>query len=215
MTDDRDRAVSALREACHELSLAADIPDARVLEEVIRRYPEFSDELTQLAIDIALDALQAEPATEEGIDPTAVSPAVSRALSHFQDRLHALTAGEPGGRAGLAPGADPPNPFLSLDRAAFRSLATRLNANTVFVCKLRDRQIDPATLTPGFKRRVAAELGAPLALVQAHFAARASLRPGQFYKASDKPAAGAQQSFAEALASSGLGEREQQWLLAL
>ena len=47
--------------------------------------------------------------------------------------------------------------------------AGRLNANAVFVGKLRDRQIDPATMTPGFQKRVADELKAPLDVVVAHF----------------------------------------------
>ena len=68
-------------------------------------------------------------------------------------------------------------------RNEFRAFAARLNANGVFVGKLRDRQIDPDTMTPGFQRRVADELKAPLDVVVAHFAARQAAPTGQFFKA--------------------------------
>ena len=190
----------ALREALYVLSTEQDVPDAKLLDDVVRRYPEFGEELTEFAIAIAVDALCGERVVEDAegvIDPSAVSPAVSRAMSHFQNRLHAVTAGagsaEP--RSTRADIADAPNPFSGLPRNEFRALAARLNANTVFVGKLRDRQIDPATMTPGFQRRVADELKMPLDVVVAHFASRQEAPTWQFFRAEDKPSTGAQQSF--------------------
>lgn len=83
-----------MREAFYLLSTAQDVPDAKVLDDIVRRYPQFSEELTEFAIDVAVDALSGEQAVEAAdaaIDPTVVSQAVSRAMSHFQNRLHALT----------------------------------------------------------------------------------------------------------------------------
>ena len=208
----------ALREALYVLSTEQDVPDAQLLDDVVRRYPEFGEELTEFAIAIAVDALRGDRVVEDAegaIDPSAVSPAVSRAMSHFQNRLHAVTPGAVEARSTRADIADAPNPFSGLPRNEFRAFAARLNANTVFVGKLRDRQINPATMTLGFQRRVADELKAPLDVVVAHFASRQGAPTGQFFKAEGKPSIGAQQSFEEAVRSSGLNEAQQKFLLEL
>lgn len=207
-----------LREAFYALSTAQDIPDAKLLDDLVRRYPQFSAELTEYAVAIAVDSLRGDrviEAAEAAIDPNVVSPAVSRAMSHFQNRLHAVTTGvvqETGARETVS---DASNPFSSLSRAEFRGLAGRLNANAVFVGKLRDRQIDPDTMTSGFRKRVADELTAPLDVVVVHFAARQSTPIGQYFKAEGKPSVGAQQSFEEAVRNSGLTEEQQRYLLGL
>ena len=216
MSQTLNASPGALREALYVLSTEQDVPDAKLLDDVVRWYPQFAEELTEFAIDIALDALRGERVVEDAeaaIDPSAVSPAVSRAMSHFQNRLHAVTVGAAEARSTRADVADAPNPFSGLPRNEFRAFAARLNANAVFVGKLRDRHIDPATMTPGFQRRVADELKAPLDVVVAHFAARQAAPTGQFFKAEGKPSTGAQQSFEEAVSSSGLSEAQQKILL--
>ncbi len=208
----------ALREALYVLSTAQDVPDAKLLDDVVRRYPEFGEELTEFAIAIAVDALRGERVVEDAegaIGPSAISPAVSRAMSHFQNRLHAVTTDSAKARSTRTDVADAANPFLGLPRNEFRAFAARLNANAVFAGKLRDRQIDPATMTPGFQRRIADELKAPLDVVGAHFAARPTAPARQFFKAEGKPSTGAQQSFEEAVRSSGLNEVQQNSLLEL
>lgn len=208
-----------LQEAVAELSMAQDVPDARLLDEVVRRYPELGDELTEVAVALALDAQRERHTSEPAIDPKHLSPAVRRSLQHFQDRLRGL-AGNPqmprhAARLGTPPSAstDPPNPFARLPRSGFRALAERLNANTVFVCKLRDRQIDPDTIPLDFQRRVARELDMPLEALQAHFAARPSMGSGQYFKSDGKPKIGERQSFEEAVRNSDLGEAQQRSLL--
>lgn len=208
----------ALREGQYALSTERDVPDAKLLDDVVRRYPDFGEELTEFAIAIAIDALRGERVvedSEESIDPNAVSPAVSRAMSHFQNRLHFATASAADPRSTPADVADAPNPFLGLPRNEFRAFAARLNANSVFVGKLRDRQIDPSTMTPGFQRQVAAELEVSIDVVAAHFAARPVAPTGQLFRAEGKPSTGAQQSFEEAVRSSGLTEAQQKFLLDL
>jgi hypothetical protein len=220
MNQTLDASPRALREAFYVLSTAQDVPDAKLLDDVVRRYPQFSEELTEFAIAIAVDALGGERAVdtaEDAIDPGAVSPAVSRAMSHFQNRLHGLTtgAGAAHGATVLSKGVDAPNPFLSLPRTEFRALAERLNANSVFLGKLRDRQIDPATMTFGFQKRVADELSVPLNVVAAHFVAEQVFSARQFYKAEGKPSTSARQTFEEAVRNSGLSEAQQRSLLDL
>ena len=218
MSHNPDVTPPALREAFYFLSTAQEVPDARLLDDLVRRYPQFGEELTDFAIAVAIDALRGDhvvEAAESGVDPTSVSPAVSRTMSHFQNRLYAVTTEEAKERTAHANVVEAPNPFSGLARSEFRALASRLNASAVFIGKLRDRQIDPATMTPGFQRRVADELKAPLDVVVAHFAARPAAPSGQFFKAEGKPSTSAQQSFEEAVKNSGLNEAQQKSLLEL
>ncbi|MCE8522782.1 hypothetical protein KBY30_17450 [Ruegeria pomeroyi] len=209
-----------LREALYALSIAKDVPDAALLDDIVRRFPQFGSELTNFAIAIAIDALHGDAvveATEAALDPNVLSPAVSRAMSRFQNRLHAVS--EPAhlpAATGRSFSTDAINPFASLSREDFRGFARRLDVSSVFVAKLRDRQIEPDTLTPGFQKRVADDLHAPLDVVVAHFAAAQGGAVGpQFYKADGKPNNGGRQTFEEAVRSSGLSEAQQRALLAL
>jgi hypothetical protein len=214
-------SAAPLREALYALSMAQRLPDADLLDDIIRRYPLHAEELTDFGIDLVLDALRGEgaaEAAEAAVDPSRVSPVVSRAMSRFQNRLHAVRqAAAVAAKPMLPPTAEVPNPFVDLDRAAFRSFAGRIGANTAFVLKLRDRQIEPETIPEPFQRLAASELHAPLDVVVAHFAAARSAAPSgrQFYKADGKPGSEHRQSFAEAVASSGLTAEQQQRLLRL
>lgn len=222
MSQTLDRSPHTLQEACYALSVAQEVPDAKLLDDVVRRYPQFSEELTEFAIALAIDALRgdgASEAAEEALDPEVVSPAVSRAMSHFHNRLHAITAGtrntatRTGGATTKVEVAS--NPFQGLSRPEFRALAEALNVNTVFLSKLRDRLIDPRTMSPGFRRHVANKLRAPEDVVIAHFEARQEAPVRQYFKADDKPSGGLQQSFEAAVKSSGLSESQQKLLLEL
>ena len=109
------------------------------------------------------------------------------------------------------------NPFECLNREEFRKFVAKLGANTVFVAKLRDRQIDPEEMTEGFREEVAKQLNVPTHLVTAHLAAPgAGVFAGQqFFKAAEKPSAGKRQSFEEAVQNSGLSKLQQQRLMSL
>jgi len=163
MTITLSEGAPVFRDALYALLLSKQVPDANLLDDIVRRYPQFRDQLTECAIDIALDALRGDAAidaAEAALDPAVTSPAVTRAMSHFQNRLHAETAGrhsitDTARRSGLS---QPINPFASLSREEFRAVAHRLGVNNVLLAKLRDRQIEPDTMTPGFQRRVAEEM---------------------------------------------------------
>jgi hypothetical protein len=211
-----------LREALYSLAVAKEIPDAGVLDDVVRRFPQYGSELTEFAIAIVIDALRGDVdvgVAEGAVDPAAVSPAVSRAMSRFQNRLYAVNLGT---KPAITPTerstvSGPTNPIAALSRDEFRAFARRLNASNVFAMKLRDRKVLPNTLTPGFQKRVADELRAPLDVVVAHFAAGQSggARAQQFFKADDKPTDSGQQTFEEAVRSSGLTDEQQRQLLGL
>lgn len=210
-------SASLLREAFYELSLAKHAPDADLLDEMVCRYPQFAEELTSFAIELAVDALH-DKIGASSAEPAAhlshVSPAVSRAMSRFQNRLHSV-------RQKTAPTTPPAlstepvsNPFAVLKREEFRAFARRIGANTVFVAKLRDRQIEPDTIPQQFQQMIADELSAPLDVVIAHFAASSGMSSSQqFFKAEGKPNLVQRQSFEDAVRSSGLSDDQQQSLL--
>lgn len=202
-----------LRDVLYEFSLAKPIPDAGLLDDYVRQFPQYADELVDFAVSLALDAPQDE-APQSMADPQHVSPAVSRAMSHFHNHLHAARQAQATPGENSAPQAAV-NPFLTLSRDALRSLAAQLGANTLFVIRLRDRQIAPGTFSKGFLRLVADKLGASVDDVVAHFSAPASTAAPQFLKADGKPEPATQQSFEDAVKASGLTPEQQQRLLEL
>ena len=209
------RMPTPLRDVLYAFSLAKPIPDADLLEKFTRRYPEHAIELTDFAIELAVDAIRGHEDAEPDLVDDAVNPAVSRAMSAFQNRLFEVSNAD----ASTAPTPPvsslvAPNPFETLERVAFRRVAHGLGANTMFVAKLRDRQIDAQTMTPGFRQRVASELDVPIEVIDAHLAGP-PLLSDQTYKADRKPVVGPKQTFEEAVRGSGLSEAQQQQLLML
>jgi hypothetical protein len=204
-----------LNDVLYEFALAKETPDAELLEQFVRRYPAYAGPLTDLAVGIVLDSAGDE---DDAVERAAaeVSPAVSRAMSRFQNRLFEVQQkpATPVVRAQSAP-ASVVNPFAQLGRQEYRALAERMHSNILFVGMLRDRQIDPATMTQGFRRRVAEEVQVPEEVLAAHWAAQAEAGTRQFYKADEKPQAGPKLSFEDAVRQSGLSEEQQSYLLSL
>ena len=207
---------ASLQDAMYALSLAARVPDAELLDAFVRRYPQHADALTEFAIELTADAmLDGNEEPDMPADPDAVSPAVSSAMSQFQNRLFAVRKGRTTGSPARATASPVRNPFASLDREGFRALASRINANTVLLAKLRDRQIDPATMPPEFCRRIAEEMDEPLEDLTAHLSAPVDgTHARQFYKSKGKLAPQGRQSFTEAVRGSGLSAEQRRRLLS-
>ena len=202
-----------LRDVLYEFSLAKPIPDADLLDEYVREFPQYAGELVDFAVSLALDVPQDE-APQPVADPQQVSPAVSRAMSRFHNHLHAARRAQSTPAQHSVPHAVV-NPFLALSRDALRALAVQLGANALFVVRLRDRQIAPVTFSKGFVRLVADKLGASVDEVVAHFSAPASMAAPQFLKAEGKPERARQQSFEDAVRASGLTPEQEHRLLEL
>jgi hypothetical protein len=210
MTGTPPRSPTPLRNVLYELALARPAPDAALVDEFVRRYPEYAADLTEYAIELALDAVAA-PHEPTDVPAAATTPGVSRAMSRFHRRLYAVQGEAEAAKTAAAV----ENPFEKLDRPAMRALAQRLRANTVFVMKLRDRLITGDTMTAAFLRRIADELGVLPETVVAHFAAPACVPRGAHFKAETKPQAGEKQTFEEAVRSCGLTPEQQHSLLNL
>lgn len=205
-----------LRDVMYAMSLAKSVPDAELLDEFVRRYPEHADALTEFAIELALDGLQhGDDDLDVPADPDAISPAVSRVMSQFQNRLFEISQKRALSPAARATTASVANPFTALDRDGFRALASRLDINTALLSKLRDRHIEPATIPRGFCKHVAEEMHEDFDLLNAHLYAPPEAAPvRQYYKAEGKPKAHARQSFEVAVRGSGLSEEQQRRLLS-
>lgn len=209
----------SLNDVLYAIALDEREMSAEVLDEFIQDYPQHAHALTDFAIELALDSLRVDAVIESDavVDTAQCSPAVSRAMSRFQNRLY--SAKRPTSEAAQKAANDAAgavNPFASLDRRAFRELADRLQSNTVFVGKLRDRQIEPETIPRGLVRRVAELLAIPIDWVVAHFAAPMDSQPRlQLLKADQKPDAVVRQTFEDAVRSSNLSEQQQRYLLSL
>jgi hypothetical protein len=205
------RNAAPLQDAFYALSLAKPMPDAEVLDELVRLYPECGAQLTEMAVELALDALRGDEEDDSSVTTAEVNDLVLKAMSRFHNRLHTVKTGASAAKAHL----EPVNPFTALSTAELRVLGQRLNANTVFALKLRDRLIDETTMTEGFKKRVADELTVPFELMAAHFSSRPTVGSRAHFKADQKPEAVRKQSFEEAVRSSGLDEEQQRYLLSL
>ena len=203
---------TSLREALYELSAAKGVPDAELLDEFVRRYPQYAADLTDFAVELVVaDLRRANEQSHPG--PSAeTSPAVSRAMSRFNNRLYAVNKSKQ--TANSTPSASTiENPFVTLSREAIRSLADRLDVDLVLILKFRDRHIVPESVPDHFQQRLANELKVPVSIVTAHLGAGPQIESRMDFKAEGKPQTGARQTFEEAVRSSGLTSEQQKNLL--
>ena len=208
---------TSLRDAMYAMSLAKAVPDAELLDEFARRYPQHADALTEFAIELAIDSLMHQSDEEDvPADADAISDVVSRVMSQFENQLYERRQARAATPPASAATASVENPFATLDRQGFRALASRLDINSVFLSKLRDRTIEPISIPKAYCRHLAEEMEEETEAMAAHlYAPQESLAAGrQLYKAEGKPAATARQSFEEAVKTSGLTEEQQRRLLS-
>ncbi len=208
---------TSLRDAMYAMSLAKAVPDAELLDEFARRYPQHADALTEFAIELAIDSLMHRSDEEDvPVDADAMSSVVSRVMSQFENQLYERRQARAVTPPARAATASVENPFATLDRQGFRALASQLDINNAFLSKLRDRTIEPISIPKAYCRHLAEEMDEDTEAMVAHlFAPQESVAASrQLYKAEGKPAATARQSFEEAVKTSGLSEEQQRRLLS-
>jgi hypothetical protein len=197
----------------YALAMAMPVPNAKTLEDFVRRYPQHADALTEFAIDLALEGGEKDAAAEsEDFADGEVSPAVARAISHFQQVAYDL---EKAGVTGAAEAVR--NPIAELSKEEFRAFAVLLGANTTFVMKLRDREIEPDTIVArlGFCRISAEALHVAIEELVAHVRAPQTRSGRALFKSDSQPGAVKRETFEQAVESSGLTPDQQRHLLSL
>ncbi|TBG96063.1 hypothetical protein [Rhizobium leguminosarum] len=213
-----ERTPAELRAAFLELSMGEGQPDPETLDALVQRLPQYAQELTDFAIDLAIVGIADEDETFIVSNDQALDAEAASALSVFQNALFNArkdAASAPVEEASVDIGALE-NPFAGLGRREMKAVMADLKANAAFIMKLRDRAIFAETLTEGFMRRVGEILSKPLEQMVMHFQAAQTIAPlGQSFKADNKPVAGAKQTFEEALQNSGLNEEQQAYLRSL
>ena len=174
-----------------------------VLESFVRRYPQYEDELVELAGELAL--LEVDPAPECAAVDEAVAGAALAQFLQIEARLAAEQAlPEP-----------PADPFATLDPRGFRQTAQAFGANVVFMGRLRDRLIRSEELSRGFITRLAEVLGTTADALAAFLAGPPRLPAQALYKADGKPEARDKWTFAQALDGSNLTDEQKRHLASL
>ena len=201
-----------LRDVLYDFSLAQVVPDADLLDEYAKLYPSYASELTEFAIDIFLDAKRGTDEAFLAVKKESVSPAVSRAMSAFQVALQESRGRQESVANDGFVKVEVENPFAKLERNEFRALAKSINANAAFLCKLRDCLIDPQTMSQGFLQFLGDKLAVSVVQLEAFFGGKSPRLAGQHFKAEVKPTVGDQQSFEDAVKTSGLTVEQQQFL---
>jgi len=215
MTNVQKRSPEPLRDVLYQFSMAREIPDPELLDEYVRLYPEYAETLTDFAVQLVVESKQSLTA-EVPASETRVSPVVSRAMSRFLNAIHTAKTSRRISPATEAAVASAANPFTNLKREEFRRIAKELQANSVFLCMVRDGMILFGTMPPGFLVVFAAAVRGSVTEVTDFLRTRKPVvAAGQFCKADDKPQAGTQITFEEAVKRSGLPPEQQQFLLSL
>ncbi len=213
---------ATLEDVLHAFSIKQSVPDAKLLNEFVRRYPQYSEELTDLAAALVLDTLGGglKDPGKLGKEVTAAinSPEVSRAVSRFHSKLSAvqMARGSSSESEDSPERTNVPNPFAVLSPADFKALAEQLNINNVFLMRFRDRVIVLSTIPEKFICTVAEVLGVAKDVVVAHLSSSPEVAPAgvRFYKSDKQPETASQQTFEQAVRASGLSEEQQKRLMS-
>ncbi|AUT64990.1 hypothetical protein [Paraburkholderia terrae] len=201
-----------LREVLIQFSVEQDTPDQQLLDYYVEKYPQFESQLRSLAsqlMDAGGEAHQLEG--EAGsLDSRDIEEATV-SVSVFQSRYFDETGCVFGESRDDAKSIE--NRLSSLERPAYRNLASRLGINTLVLNQLRDREIDSTTVSRRFTERLARELNASVEVIRQFLSLPAAISPMASFKAEGKPQNKSKESFEEALMHSGLNEEQIRSLL--
>jgi hypothetical protein len=195
-----------LQEVLMQFSTEQTLPDERLLNVYVTRYPEFERELVECAAALVQDrlSLRGDAATDIVSDPVA-----ERAISRFHSlRFAEQSTGQFDSNVVIAE-----NPIARLDSNEYDALMGQLGVPSSFVRKLRDRLVIPSTIPDAFIRRLAILLKVSTSDLKAHFWAPQQLVRLAFVQSSASKEE--RQSFADALRSCGLDPEEVDRLLVM
>ncbi len=100
----------SLDDVLYEFALSKSTPDAELLDQFARSYPEHAAAITDFAVNLVLEIGYGN--TIEA-DNAKVTPAVSRAMSSFQNRLFAAKRARETPPSAAVPPASAPNLYGS------------------------------------------------------------------------------------------------------
>ncbi len=171
--------------------------DRKTLERYLAEYPGHAEALVDCSVELMMDATRGD---EVSLTSEAI---VDRAWQQFQTAARQPVDGATA------------NPFARLNRDAFRTLAERLNINSLLLSRLRDRAIDAATIPGRFVQVLATELGASVDAVTDYLRSPPAIVSSQSFRSVVKPTVAKQISFDKAIESSQLTDAQQNALKAL
>lgn len=193
-----------LSEVMNDLALAQEKPDAELLEEFTRRYPAYAEQLTDYAIELAIQ-FDIDAAALPPSQTPETSAAAMRAMSRFQNRQFELRAPPSSGSTTTARH----NPFASLSTKQMRSVVEALGITSPLLIKLRDRLIRGETIPEWFRLQLAEKLGVPIAVLDEYLAGPPNLPAAASFKAEGKPQRNEKEAFLDAVAGAGLDAEQQ------
>lgn len=169
------------------------------MEEYLRRYPQYAQEL--LEFGVYFHSVELDIETLDGPPDSDLSPAAQKALARIrtQPAPGQITAIEGLVKQGVAVGYSP------------KKLAEAVGLTTDLLGKLEARAIAIATVPITLVRRLAETLQVAPEAVATYLGAAHAGQAGAFYYA-DQPPTQQQQSFLDAVQASALsGELKQEW----
>lgn len=196
----REQALT-LDDVFQEFLLLADTPDASTLETMVAKYPQFAADLTDFAVEWAMQDLLPESA-----EPSA--PDSAKAVERAMERLHEEMAKDGETRVW-------PDPFQHRTPGDLKQIGRHLGIDKTLLAKLRDRRIEASTIPLSFTEQLAGELDVPVGAMLSHLQAPPVLTMGASFKARGKPEALGKESFAEAVERAQLSGEEKQRLTDL
>jgi hypothetical protein len=227
MTHTANLQNTQFQDTINELAMSDRLPDAAQIEAAIQSCPGFAAEITEFAIELAMEMLledDVEVAVAE--DMEGISPLVNRALSVFENERFKCNQAEEAEASSdevaletksLRQTVQVGDPFASMDRGAFRKFGQAINANSIFATKVRDKQIIGTTYPHEFLELFAQALNESIEYAVEFVGSSLGLRPKakEFFKADVRPDQTMQQTFKDAVRDCGLSEDQQRFLLNL
>lgn len=177
-----------------------DGPPEAHLDAFILRFPEFENELMELAEELSLDAAG---------DLSECAPVDERRAAASRRNLAEIEDGIAGRSATPGVVADP---FAG---CTLKAAAAAFDCSVLFLARLRDRVVRSEELSVGFVAALARALTASVEDVAAYLALPSRIPAGASFKSDGKPEATGKQGFLEALDTSGLSEEQKRRLSSL
>jgi hypothetical protein len=174
------------------------VHDRNTLVRYVRRYPECTEELIDLASELRMSADFADAPVGPISDPTLNADWANfvAAMSQAATKTAAAT-----------------NPFSQFRGVAFASLATKMDVPRSILAAIRDRLVSPETIPIGFLRRFAEATESSMDVVNTYIARDSQAPPGLAFKSDEKPSQQGQTTFRKLVESTPMSESQRVLLL--